>query len=377
MNENYPYFEINSFVLYIIIGLFGAYCINDYIKSKKKNVRGLLFFFIAYASLASFRSVDFALGGADALNYQEFFLSSINSLGEYESKDILFGRFTYLCRIITDSPFLYRIICYSIITYAYLLFIKEFSFYNSSSIPFLLLMIPYLKSFNTMRTSLAIAIFTIGIIFLFKKKTLLSIITILSTFFIHRMSILFILFLPYYYITKDININITKYKTLLGLVSYMVIGYLVSVMLQEYIKAANLLTGSDSYYLTMNSGKSFFESIVTVVPLCLILIVWYLCGNNLTNNNKVNYIKLLIFFDILIYPISFLLGMWRANEYLFIERIIFWSILIPSSEKFFKGNSKKIINYSYCILFFLWLGYRILREWEPCSIMPYKSILFE
>lgn len=377
MNENYPYFDINSFVLYIIIGVFGAYCINDYIKSNKKNVRGLLFFFIAYASLASFRSVDFALGGADALNYQENFLNSINSLGEYESKDILFGVFTYLCRIITDSPFLYRVICYTIITYTYIAFIKEFSFYNSSSIPFLLLMIPYLKSFNTMRTSLAIAIFTIGIILLFKKKTLLSILMILSTFFIHRMSILFILFLPYYYITKNMNINISKPKFLLCLIGYMVIGYIVSVMLQEYIIAANFLTGADTYYLSMNSGKSFSESIVTIVPLCLILIIWYLCDHKLPNNNKVIFIKLLIFFDILIYPISFLLGMWRANEYLFIERMIFWSILIPSSEVFFKGNSKKIINYSYCILFSLWLCYRFLREWEPCCIMPYKSIIFE
>ncbi len=62
--------------------------------------------------------------------------------------DILFGYFNKLIRTFTDNVYIYRAICYAIIVYGYVAFIKYVCPENVSALPFITLMIPYLKSFK-------------------------------------------------------------------------------------------------------------------------------------------------------------------------------------------------------------------------------------
>ena len=110
------------------------------------------------------------LGGKDSYTYELLFKYSFSGSSRFINYDILFGYFNKLIRTFTDNVYIYRAICYAIIVYGYVAFIKYVCPENVSALPFITLMIPYLKSFNTMRTSIAISVFLIGLTLLYRKK---------------------------------------------------------------------------------------------------------------------------------------------------------------------------------------------------------------
>ena len=166
---------------------------------------------------ASIRMVSFGgLGGKDSYTYELLFKYSFSGSSRFINYDILFGYFNKLIRTFTDNVYIYRAICYAIIVYGYVAFIKYVCPENVSALPFITLMIPYLKSFNTMRTSIAISVFLIGLTLLYRKKRFMAAILILSTMFIHRISVIFVIFLPFYYIIgKRLNSKNT-YKIIIS-----------------------------------------------------------------------------------------------------------------------------------------------------------------
>ena len=86
-------------------------------------------------------------------------------------------------------------------------------------------------------------------------------------------------------------------------------------------------------------------------------------------------------FDFLLAPVMLIMGVWRANEYFYVARLIMWSMLIPQGEALFtritKGRIKaRWYRIALCLAFFAWLGFRILSEWDDLRIMPYLFNFF-
>lgn len=372
----YPYFDIGSLFLYIIIGLAGAICLNLSINYKTNPLyprnNGYILFFLIYVILASARMVTVGAVGTDALGYEEIFLTSLTSTSRFEEQEFLFGIFNKGIRLLTDSPVIFRFVCYSIITFAYIFFIKSFCIKGVSCLPFIVLMIPFLKSFNTMRSSMAIAVILCGLVFLKDRRTLWGVILICISVLIHRMSILYVLFLPFYGIFKHYRYTNSNIKLIIVVSALTITGYYLALQVQQYAIALSLLDGTDAYYISKNVDGSILDAAITIIPLILISIMWLICNKKLEYNTDICFLEFMVSFDIIIAPIAYILGMWRANEYFYIGRLVFWSYLIPVFYSGFKVQSRVIIKVLLAILFTAWLIYRITREWEPCGLMPYK-----
>ena len=200
------YFDNFTLILYIMIGIIGGVCIK--LANSNKTVAGtglsrkeLQFyglFILIFTSFAVVRQVSYEVGGTDAQSYIELFENVLKYPGRFADQEQLFLYLNIGVRYLTDDYHIYFLLVYGFIAFAYCYFIRTFCPKDVSYIPFLLLIWPYLKGFNTIRSSLAIAFFLIGLVMLKKERTWLSVILIIATFFIHRMSLLYIPFLVFY-----------------------------------------------------------------------------------------------------------------------------------------------------------------------------------
>lgn len=376
----FVYFDTYSFLLYIVIAFFCYYQLRlalrinaSGIKDHKEYYAPYSFLFIVLSLFAALRSVENGIGGTDAERYEMMFINSLKGVDRFEDTDILFGWFTIAIRTITDNPIIYRFICYSIIVTAYIVFFKNYCDRSVSCIPFLAIIIPYLKSFNTMRSSIAIAVILFGLVLLQKRKTLIAIIVISISIFIHRMSVVYVLFLPFYAIAKHYQIKSgIRWITIITIISS--IGYLVARKIQAYVLMAGMMSSQDEYYIKHAFNNTLLDSAVSILPLILISITWIICNNRLPKTENTKFLELMVAFDIIITPSALILGMWRANEYFYMGRLAFWAYLIPAFFSFFSIDSRKIVKTTFFIMFLGWVIYRIFREWEPCGLMPYKLI---
>lgn len=376
----FVYFDTYSFLLYIVIAFFCYYQLRLALRISTRGIRDhkeysapYSLLFIVLLLFATLRSVENGIGGTDAQVYERLFIDSLKGVDRFEDTDILFGWFTIAIRTITDNPVIYRIICYSIIVAAYIVFFKNYCNRSVSCIPFLAIIIPYLKSFNTMRSSIAIAVILFGLVLLQKRKTLIAVIVISLSVFIHRMSVVYVLFLPFYAIAKDYQIKSgIKCISIITIIS--TIGYIIARKVQAYVLMAGMMSNHDEYYIKHTLNNTLLDSAVSLLPLILISITWIICYNRLPKNENIKTLELMVAFDIIITPSALILGMWRANEYFYMGRLAFWAYLIPTFCSFFSVDSRKIIKIAFFIVFLGWVVYRIFREWEPCGLMPYKLI---
>lgn len=372
----YPYFDFSTLLLYTFIGLISAYFINLSVNYKPNLLYPKQFgyhsFYFLFVTLATVRLVTTGIVGTDAAGYENTFLTCLTSSSRFEDQEIIFGLFNKAIRTLTDNPIIYRFVCYSIITLAYLYFIKAFCVRGVSCIPFIVLMIPYLKSFNTMRSSMAISVILFGLVLLNKRKTLWGIVMICMSVFIHRMSILYVLFLPFYAIFKHYKYTYSNIKLIIVISLLAIIGYYLAVQVQQYAIAFSLLDGADAYYIAKNLNGSILDAAITVIPLILLSTMWLLCNKKLKYDTNISFLELIVSFDLIITPVANILGMWRANEYFYLGRLVFWAYLIPVFCSGFKVQSRIFTKITFALLFTVWLIYRILREWEPCGLMPYK-----
>ena len=374
MSSNY--FSTGTLLLYVTVAYIAAYLIylsktgHRYIKGTSRK-RPLMLLFLMLTAFAVMRKVGFGgMGGMDSYVYEIEFINSKWNAGRYEDMDVLFGYFNIFIRAFTDNVHIYRGICYGIISYGYVSFIKSVCPDNVSSIPFITLMIPYLKSFNTMRTSIAIAVFLIGLKLLYERKKVWANVLIVSTMFIHRMSVIYILFLPFYYlIGKDWERK--KASTIIfRTIILMAFGLISAFYVRDYVAAASLLDDHDMHYLR----KSYqFSNIVMLLPTFLLIAVWIINVRRLNTiqNEKIKFLEILVAFDCMILPVAAILGMWRANEYLYLPRLSLWGVIILAYIHRFAPKERPLILILFFAIFSGWLVYRIMREWEPCGLMPY------
>lgn len=363
----YPYFDFATLILYIVIGCVFAIFVRLYTKSS--NNRYLIWAAIVFIIFSISRSVDYGLGGMDAHSYEQDFLYCLTK-DHGIAIEPLFLFFTQFIRRITDNPIIYRFACYSIIAFAYVLFIKNFCPKKSSSIPYVALILPFILSFNTMRSSMAASLILFGLIFLKKNHWFKAIIFVVSSVFVHRMSILFIPFLLFYYVFKGGWIYRTKLRFVVTIVIFVSLSVIIANYVQMYITLLGILGGTDSSYLMQNEGKSFFSATPYVLPLML------LTGFILISSFERVYrehalLTLIIIYDIIIYPASYILGMWRTNEFLYVARLTMWGILVYQVCQRFNYQVSIFIRLIFLVGFITWTINRINAHWEDAALMPY------
>lgn len=368
-----------SVLLYYIMGFLFAYFIHkskSKSASKKRTKRFLFFLFVTLVIFATIRKVAYGIGGTDALNYEELFKSNLGG-NRFEEVDILFGYFTKAIRTFTDNPVIYRFICYSIIAFGYVYYIFKVCPKGISCIPFLMMIWPYIKSFNTMRSSIAVSVFLIGLVFYKERKFITALIILLATVFIHRMSVLYLPLVFFLRLVENKNIYKKGRKTMLILIGSVILSYFLARLLQYYLLATSLLetdSTADNSYIAMSVGKSIFDSWPMFLPHLLLYIFFYIQTNKIPKDKNTKWVIALFYYDLLILPASIVLGIWRASEFLYLNNTILWAILIRLYSKRCEHSTASLVKLVFVIAFSTLLFIRISHEWDECSILPYVPI---
>lgn len=376
-------FDIISVIVFVLIGIMGAYFIGNAQRVgmlegsanhrvNKKRISYYSCFFVVFVLFATFREVGHGTGGSDAINYIRYFLhcrdKTIN-LTEIISEP-LWHYFNLIIRFFTSNYHVFFFVCYGLIVVCFLLFIKNYSPERIIYSPLILLVWPYLKDFNTLRTGVAVAVFLLGLIRIEKNK-LISFVLIVASVFIHRMSVLFVPIWFFYYLYRKHLHKLTGIRLLFFYLFFIIVTYGLSAFMQTYIVYNQILSGNDAYYISMGIGQNILlRWPMFFAQLCLLALM-LLFNKSIRNNEQLNTLRVFAAYDFITIPASLVLGMWRANEYLYIVRLLMWGEIIRIILARFNGKSKWLVKMFFTVLFIAWLVFRLYQECEEIDIMPY------
>ena len=372
------------------VSLVGTLCVR---KEKKLEVnrkvtflnRYYAFFFILWVGVATFRYVGtykgVIIGGMDAPTYKEFFeicrSATRQNLYSYHTES-LFQAYTKIIRYFTDDYKVYFALSYGFIVFAYLLFIKEFKIAGSRCIAIFMLFFVYLKSFCVFRTHLAIAVILLSIVLIKNNKPVLATMLALTTPFIQRASIFFALFPLFYVLFKKRKITFKR-----GVI-FVVAGMVIGIVAQRIA-----LTGGYSWMLggayikyakaSMSTGYAIdYIKLIVEQVIVLLLLLYY--DINISNEiieeqnngeNRLDVLRIIMIYDAMLIPISFVLNIWRGVDYFFLPRLIMLDEIISIVEGKVTRESRRIYYIGLYVLMAVWFIFRLSTTYDISALMPY------
>lgn len=398
-----------SWILYLMLGAVALVCVkvakSPLNRGELRHETAQLYRFGSYAVLialftffAVFRGVGEKLGGSDALNYKMIFINCLNPGSKYFSmvSEPLFRWYCQTIRLFTEDYKVFFAISYGLIAVSYCVFIESYCPRNAAAVPFVLLIFPYLKAFCTLRSSLAVAVFLIALVYV-DKKPWLSNVLMLSTIFIHRMAVAYAVFFVFDYLFRKwiLRFNGIKLGAMLFVIA--LAGVWAARAVQYIIVGFGILDTTDNWYLRQSMGTSLFRRFPMFLAHMLVFFALVVLGDRVKRTKNWGRLKRFIAYDIVILPATLVLGFWRANEFMYLVRLCVWSTLIPKGEPICvawmqqsqwlrsrkwaqslqdRQNCMIIYRIGMCLLFGVWLMFRIYSEWDDLKIMPYVLDLF-
>ena len=387
MSNIYRHWDLKTLMLYILMGLIGAVCLYFVKKKEKKTGKKqkitsfpYLFWFFTWVIFAAYRYIDYNIGGTDAIVYVKYFSICLDSYipSYYQHYDVLYRVLNILIRFISNDVHVYLIAFYSILVFSYILFLNDFSDKNVNIAPYILTFYLYLRGFNTFRSNLAISLILIGIVLLGRNKKKLSLVVMLSTFFIQKAAILYSLGVYIFVLLfKKGKIKI-KHCIVLAFVGFFIGKYAQSFLINL---DKSILNGAYSAYARKSLISSFFDNFWKICFEQLILLVFVVLYNTKIRENNdlcdepAKSIKQLIYiiclFDFVTIPITYILSIWRGYEFLYLPRLVMWNEIINIIGCRFDKFSRKIVAMIFTVVFVAWMSFRIYNTWEASSLMPY------
>lgn len=330
---------------------------------------GILFL----TSVATFRMVGIKIGGTDTLDYIRTFLS-IGSIKEISwLSEPLFRAYLLVIRYCTSNYRWFFFTSYLIISISYFAYIKEYGSAYYSSIPYLVIALFFLKDFSSVRTGLAIALITFGLVNI-EKRRILSIILMVSAILVHRMSILFVLVYLFYFLFKNVLAKISKIKLITFVVTFIVLSIALASQLQNNFKISSILDSTDTWYVLRNRGKSLLSRWPMLFAHIMLMVVYLLMRRfeNKDEKNSIEPVIIVFSFDIIILPMALTLGIYRENEFFFLNRLILWGYVVSIGNKLFSRKSRWTYRIIVLILFAFWFVFRLFSEGPDLGIMYYR-----
>ena len=387
------YWSYPTLFLYIAIAFLAIYGLT---LEKKRHLKitlgnsisisaGYFLFFISFWLLAVVRCTEDGYGGIDIANYLRTFDNiksvkiSIFSLLSSEQNEPLFLLITKAIGFISQNHRFYLAVMYGIIVIGYITFIKTYCSYRVSLIPMIMLIFPFLKSFCTLRSSVAIAIILIGLCVYNKNKIWGWVIVSL---FIHISAALYIPFPAFYELYKKKKEKLSTVKIIFMAVFYITLVYVLATIFKRNF-GASVFTGNYSYYANTLNGNSFISRIPLYfmqLALAAALVITNKKSNNIEciyednestseAQEKEFFVKLCCIYDIIVIPAAFLFGIWRANEFFYIARLLMWGKIMEPFKT--NRNMKYLVNALAFSVVMIWLIFRLSHEFAELGIMPY------
>ena len=345
------------------------------------NIYVLSYIFIL-TILAAYRLVDHGIGGTDAYGYKFFFEKCNESLysnfGWFLHQDVLFRYFTKFLRLFTSDHHFYFFVMYGFMVVAYLLFIIAFCPKRSNYIPCLLLIFLYWRGFNTLRSNIAIAVMMIALILLYRKKTKMALGVAVSSFFVHKMAAIYLLFFPFYFLFT--RIKLTKFRFVLVMLLVLLSGSLIQRFFLNYF-ADEELNGAYVSYATRSIYSSFWDNTwkIAFEQMALGAMMWiyyrkiqrHILLLNKHDARRLQLVWMMCLFDMMTIPINYTMGVWRGYEFFYLPRIIMWCEILYLFN--FSRNKKEryLLNVLFLCAFIAWMVFRFYNMWAQSCLMPY------
>lgn len=332
--------------------------------------------------LAAFRLVDNGIGGTDA-NAYKFFFEKCNerSYSDYEwflHQDILFRYITKFLRLFTSDHHFYFFVMYGFMVVAYLLFMIEFCLKRFNYIPCLLMIFLFWRSFNTLRSNMAIAVMMIALIFLYRKKTKIALGVAVSSFLVHKMAIVYLMFFPFYFLFT--RIKLTKFRFVLAMSLLLLSSSLIQRLFLDHFVDIEL-NGSYMSYASRSLDSSFWSNSwkIAFEQMALGAMMWiyyrkiqrHILSLNKHDARRLQLVWIMCLFDIMTIPINHTMGVWRGYEFFYLPRIMMWCEILFLFNVTRSNNEKYFFNVLFLCAFISWMVFRFYNMWEQSCLMPY------
>lgn len=381
------FFDISTLIIYVIMAISSAVFIKKgallsqpdgmYSNNRIKLNRWHILFIIVLTMFATFRCVGSRIGGTDAMNYiREFEGSSSITQAIFNNtlsiKEFVFAFYTFVLRCISPDYHLYFFVSYLFIAFTYICFFCKYANKIESKIPYVYLFFFFLKTFCSLRTGLAVAVFLWAIIFIDKK--ILSALLMICAVFVHRATIIYAMFYLFYWLFQS-KIKRKSGRTIFAFcVAIVFLMQAVAMVLKPYILQLGFINATDYYYIASDRGGSIFTRWIMFLPQILLLFI-FLFFKKRNDDTANEVISTCVIFDIIIIPFALSMGLFRANEYMFMPRLVLWSHYVTLIETRFiaKTRANKLIYRGIVFaLFMAWFLFRLTHEWYDLGIMYYR-----
>lgn len=384
-----PHWDWLSMLLYIFMGVLCTMCIvyvNKrcvFIRSTIKSRCSIAYFvwLVIWVVFATWRYVASGIGGMDASAYIQYFDVCLNP-GDYwyaEHVDILYRILNKSIRIFTDDYHVLFIVIYSFIVISYIYFIEKFRFSRMSYIPFILIVYIYIRGFCTIRTNMSAGCVLISYVFMRKNKYSKALIFALISVLFQVASIVYAGFLLFYFLYKKRNISIEKCIAWIFVAT--AVGKLGQYIIANY-ELPFLSHGAYRWYAVYSqAGQTFFTnywkiSFSQILLGVVMAIFWKPLSKDIESRpenerNRLEYLRLICIYDIILIPITYILNIWRGYEYLYIARLVMWAELIPVICSSIRPTARGVMRVGFIFAFIGWMVFRQYNTWEDSGLMPY------
>ena len=302
--------------------------------------------------------------GTDTGTYIYFFnkLNSFEEILIFSEKqgEIGFWFLNYLGHLFTQDYFIIFLLSALIITYCYLYSIKFFNL-KALSLFTLLFIGPYYFQLNGTRQAIAIAIFSVSVIFIIKKQPLRYIASIFIGFMFHKS---IIVCLPLYFIFKG---EIKPRKIALIIFSFLI----VIIFFQSFI---NLASSVDDRYSSYGDQQDSHGGLI-VSTFNIVLLCWFLLcrvvNAKVLGTRTFDILLALYFLGSLVSLLSIILkidpsGFLRMSVY-FIQMNMF---LLPMTILSFRDDSTRYIIIFLTVILMTFYFYLTTKTFS--HLTPYK-----
>ena len=378
-----------TLVFYILLALFCSLLLKKSIKYKKSPKYFKIFNyelnykFVYYALVIVLlvfimctRVIEGEIGGADSLRYNYFFETfnyvpfSLKNILSMHGWEYVFFNAMFLVKILGGNYMIFSIFVYTIIVSCYVYYFDKNIDDESKWFVSLLFILPYLKSMNIVRNSLAAAISLIGIESIKTNNKKMFIITFVVAYLTHYISVVLLFFGLFCFLVPE-NWYFSKKRCIviaLGTFCLTVIGIPIIKWLLSLTRYAGYLNRIEF---------SPFGYILYSMVYFVILFVFKDFIKELKKNNHIIYYKMIVFLSIVVPPFTVVNGTQRLLLYFEIPRFIMYGDLYKVLETKISNKYKKIFRYCFISFVILWIIFRIWRMYDSSGIMPYRNIIFE
>lgn len=387
------YWDTGSLFLYLIEAFIGMVCLTHVCRankgtsiSTKSYLPYAITFIFTWGLFAAFRHVSNGIGGADAIDYVDFFKGCWGNMDahmEHTASDVLYLYLNRFVRLFTSSYQIFFIIVYGFIAASILQFVKRFGSAFVNTIPLFLVFYLYLRGYNTLRSLLCISFILLGVIGVLDKKYKKAYILMICAALTHKMGIVYGLVMPFLHIAINKGIKV-KYL----IIGAILISFLGIYIRDYFIQFAYFYDLGGAYGSYANEAKEannymagatecFFQYL-----LALMLILFNKQLKNLARIIPSGFQKPLLilsyicYFDFLLMPLNVLFGIWRGFEFFYIPRLLMWGWIIYYFARKLRIKTPLLVNTFVFIIVVAWFIFRVSRNYEAAALMPYSLDLF-